>query len=106
MAHPLADVEHGGLVALALADDDGAGDVDRLHLLAHGLHCHLVGVLAVTLAHGAGGRDGGALHHAHELERKVVADHPWSSFKLRCGGYFWYAGSSTRRALSWRKPRA
>ena len=47
----------------------------RLHLLAHGLDGHLVGVLAVALAHGAGGGDGGLLDDPHELEEQVVAIH-------------------------------
>ena len=32
----------------------------------------LVGELAVALAHGAGRRDGGVLHHAQELERQIA----------------------------------
>src|SRR5207245_1201371 len=41
-AHLLADEQHGGLVALPLADDDGPVYVDGLHLLAHGLDRNLV----------------------------------------------------------------
>ena len=82
LADLLADVQHGRLVALAFADHDGAVDVDGLHLLAHGVHRHLVGVLAVALAHGAGGRDGGPLHHPHELQKQVVAMHGCSCLAL------------------------
>ena len=42
-AHLLADVEHGRLVPLALADDDGAVHADGLHGLAHGLHRRVIG---------------------------------------------------------------
>ena len=71
----LADVEHGRLVPLALTDHDRAVDVDALHLLAHRLDRHLVGVLAVSLAHGAGGGHGRPLHHPHELQEQVVSMH-------------------------------
>src|SRR6185295_9772184 len=48
---------------------------------------HLVGVLAVALAHGAGGRDGGPLHHPHELQKEVVAMHGSpASFSSISGG--------------------
>ena len=38
---------------------------------AHGFGGHLVGQLAVALAHGLGGGDGGLLDHAQELQRQV-----------------------------------
>src|SRR5438093_1058280 len=74
-AEILADVWHGRLVPLALTDHDRAVDVDALHLLAHRLDRHLVGVLAVSLAHGAGGGHGRPLHHPHELQEQVVSMH-------------------------------
>jgi len=71
----LADVEHRGLVALAFADDDDPLDVEVFHLLAHGLDGDLVGVLAVSLAHGPGRGYGGALHDPYELQRQLIAPH-------------------------------
>jgi hypothetical protein len=68
----LADVEHRRLVALALADDDVAVDGDRVHLRAHRLDRHLVGLVAVALAHRLGAGDRRLLDHAQEVERQVV----------------------------------
>ena len=63
----LADVEHRRLVALAFADDDGAVDRHRVHLAAHRLDGHLVGAVAIALAHGVGAGDGGLFGDAEEL---------------------------------------
>ena len=84
LAHLLPDVEHGRLVSLAFPDHDGAVDVDALHLLAHRFDRHLVRVLPVALAHGAGGRDGRPLHHPHELQKQVVAVHGCSWMTTAC----------------------
>ena len=46
----LADVEHRRLVALALADDHDALDVEQVELAAHGVHRRLVGGLLVAAA--------------------------------------------------------
>src|SRR6185503_5628309 len=62
-AERLADVEHGSLVALPLADDDGAAHLEAVELLAHRLHRHLVGVLSLAVAHRARGGDGGLFGH-------------------------------------------
>ncbi len=64
-----ADVQHWRFVALALADHNGAGDGNILEGAAHGLDRGMIGAFAVALAHGAGGRDGGFFHHAHEFQR-------------------------------------
>ena len=74
-AHLLADVEHRRLVALALADDDGAVDVDGLHLVTHGFDGDVVRALPVALAHGPRGGDGGAFDDSHELERQIGRNH-------------------------------
>ena len=50
-AEGLADVEHGSLVALALADDDRAAHLEPVELLAHRLDRHLIGVLPFAVAH-------------------------------------------------------
>ncbi len=70
-AHPLADIQHGSFVALAFADHDVSGDGHIFKGAAHGLHGGMIGAGAVALSHGAGGRDGGFLHHARHLERQV-----------------------------------
>ena len=64
----LADVEHRRLVALALADDDGAVDRHGVHHLAHRLDGDLVGLVAVALAHRVRAGDGRLLDDAQELE--------------------------------------
>ena len=64
----LADVEHRGLVALALADDDPSGEVDLLHRRAHRLGGESVGAHAVAATHGACGGDGRLLGDADHLE--------------------------------------
>ena len=44
----LADVEHRGLVPLALADDDGAIDIEQVERRAHGIDSGLVGGLFIA----------------------------------------------------------
>jgi len=66
-AHLLADVEHGGLVALPLADDDGPVHVYGLHGMAHGLHGELIAALPVPEPDAAGAGDGGLLDHPQEI---------------------------------------
>ncbi len=51
----LADIEHRRLVALALADHDGAVDGERVQRRAHGVDRGLVGLLLVATAHQLGG---------------------------------------------------
>ena len=67
-AHLLADVQHRRLVALSLADDDGAVDRHAVHLAAHGFHRNLIGFVAVSLPHGVSAGNGSLLHHAQEIE--------------------------------------
>ena len=66
----LADEQHRRFVALALADDDAAVDVDVAEFGAHGLDGGVVGGLLVALAAPVGGGDRGALGDAHQLERQ------------------------------------
>ena len=61
IADLLADVEHGRLVALALADDDGARDLRLFHRPPHRLHRGVVGGVAVAAAHQPGSGDGARL---------------------------------------------
>ena len=69
-AHLLADVEHRRLVALALADDDRAADLDVVERPAHRLDGGAVGGLPVAAAHEARGGDRRGLGDADHLERE------------------------------------
>ena len=74
VADPLAGVEHRRLVLLALADDDDAVHVDGVQGEAHGVDGGLVGGDLVALAHPAGGREGGGLGDAGQLEGEVPVE--------------------------------
>ena len=67
----LADVEHGRLVALALADHDRAVHLDLVERRAHGVDRRLVRRLLVAAAHHvrAGQRRG--FRRTHQLQRQV-----------------------------------
>ena len=67
----LADEQHRRLVALALADHDGAVDGHRVELAPHRRHRRLVRLGAVALPHRLRAGDGGLLDDAEELEREV-----------------------------------
>ncbi len=67
IAHLLADVQHGRLVALALADDDRAAQVGRVHRLPHGLDGGPVRAVLVAAAHLAGGGQRRRLGGGHRL---------------------------------------
>ena len=69
--HPFADVEHRRLVALALADHDGAVDGDGIETPAHGLDRRLIGGVAITLPHRVGARDRRLFDDAEEIEGEV-----------------------------------
>jgi hypothetical protein len=71
----LADVEHRRLVALALADDDAALDVERVQRRAHGVHRGLVGLLLVAAADHVEAGDGRGLADAHGGQRQVTVEH-------------------------------
>ena len=70
LAHLLADVEHGRLVALALADDDGALDVEQVELRPHGVDGRLVRRFLVALADELRRRDRRGLRDAGEAQRQ------------------------------------
>ena len=69
---PLADVQHRGLVALALADDDPAGEVDLVHGRAHRLGRRGVGCVLLAATHEPRRLDGGRLRHADHLQREEL----------------------------------
>src|SRR5205814_1625474 len=57
-AEGLTHVEHGSLVALALADDHRAAHLEPVELFTHRLDGHLIGVFSFAVAHrAAGGAD-------------------------------------------------
>ena len=64
----LADVEHRRLVALALADDDGAVDRQAVQFAPHGVDGGLVGRLLVAAPTHSGCGNGCALCHAGHLQ--------------------------------------
>ena len=74
VADLLADEEHRRLVALALADHDGAVDRQPVELAAHGVDRRLVGRLLVAAAAQPRRGDGGALGDAHEFQRQDALD--------------------------------
>ena len=74
IADLLADEQHRRLVALALADHDGAVDGQLVELAAHGVDGGLVGGLLVAVAAQPGGGHRGALRDAHELHREDALD--------------------------------
>src|SRR2546421_12591440 len=71
LADLLADEEHRGLVALALADDDATAHRHGVHLLAHRLDRDVVGILAVALPHRPRSGDCRRLAHAQEVQGYV-----------------------------------
>src|SRR5581483_5311126 len=78
-AHLLADVQHRGLVALALPDDDGPPEGHLVHRLPHGLDRGLVGEAVVAVSDPMRGRDSGGLGDAHELEAwDATVGHGWT----------------------------
>jgi hypothetical protein len=66
----LADEQHRRLVALALADHDGAIDRQLVELAPHRVDRGLVGGLLVAVAAQASRRYGGALGDADDFKRK------------------------------------
>jgi hypothetical protein len=73
-AHQLADMQHGRLIALALADDDPAGNGDLVERAAHGLYGGVIGSAGIALAHGVGGRHGRRFHNPDQLEGEQMLD--------------------------------
>ena len=73
LADLLADEEHRGLVALAFADDDRAGDVDVVERRAHALDGGVVGRVLVALAHPAAGGQRCGLGDLEHLDDTGVA---------------------------------
>ena len=66
----LADEQHRRLVALALADHDGAVDRQLVEFAPHGIDRGLIGRLFVAVPAQTRRRYRGPLRHAHDLERQ------------------------------------
>ena len=66
----LSDEEHRRFVAFAFADHYGAVHVDGVHLRAHRLDSHVVGLVAIAETHGVCGGDGGAFDNAQKFQAK------------------------------------
>ena len=69
---PLADVQHRRLVALALADDDAAGELDLVHRPAHRFGGRGIGAVALAATHEPRRFDRGRLRDADHLERQQL----------------------------------
>ena len=67
----LADEEHGRLIALAFADDDGAVDRNAVELPSHRRDGGCVRLVAVALPHRLCAGDRRLLHDTKELEREI-----------------------------------
>jgi hypothetical protein len=72
LAHALADIEHRGFIALALADDDPSRELDLIHRGAHGGRRRGVGLITRATTHEARGFDRCCLGHADHLEREQL----------------------------------
>ena len=72
VTHALAVEEHGGVILLALADDDGAVHRHAADELAHGVDGGAVGAVLVSSADPASGSHGGRLGHAHQLQGQIA----------------------------------
>jgi hypothetical protein len=71
----LADEQHRRLVALALADHDGAAEVHHVERAPHRLDGDVVGELAVAAPHEARRCDRRGLGDADHFEREVAVLH-------------------------------
>ena len=88
----LADEQHRRLVALALADHDGAFDRQLVELAPHRVDRGLVGRLFLAMAAQPRRRHRGALRHPHDLERQNALEQ-----QLRRNGNM---GRHTRHSLN------
>ncbi len=71
VADGFADVEHGRLVALALADDDGAAHVNEPEGVAHRFSGGAVGAVPIAAPDETSRRQRGRLGHPNHLESQV-----------------------------------
>ena len=82
--HALTDVEHRRLVALALADDDGAVDANGVERFSHRIDGGLVGRFFVAATHPSRARESGGFGDANEFECEVAVHAGRRA--LRCRG--------------------
>ena len=68
----LTDIQHRGLVALTLTDDDAAGEVDLVHRPAHRLGRGRVRLVLLATTHEPRRLDRRRLRHPDHLEREKL----------------------------------
>jgi hypothetical protein len=71
----LADIEHRRLVALALADDDGAVELELVEGTAHRLDRGLIGSAFVAAPDQPGSRHRRRLGHPHHLQHQQAIEY-------------------------------
>ena len=98
--HLLADEQHRRLVALALADHDGAVDRQLVELAPHGVDGRLVGRLFVATPAQPRSRYRGTLGHTHDLERKDALEHLVGLNRNRRHSRFPLGDTQTARPLN------
>ena len=108
LADFFADIEHRRFVALALADDDGAVDRNRVHFLPHGLDGDLIRLVTVALSHRVRARNRRLLDDTQKVQRQIGIEQRWlvhrGLFRSRRGHRVSHAGKSQRVGLSVRYP--
>ena len=67
-----ADVQHGGFIAFAFSDDDGAVHFHLVHGFTHGLDGDFVGFFAIAKPHGARGGNRSIFDHAQEFQTETL----------------------------------
>ena len=81
---PFADVEHRGVVALALTDDDRPGHLDLIHGGPHRLRGEAVGLVALAATHESGRGDRRSFGDPDHFEGEELF-HVFSSSNRRAG---------------------
>ena len=65
----LADIEHGGFIALAFTDHNGAVKFDGVQRFAHGIHSRLISGLFIAPPHKMRCGNGGGFRYPRHLHR-------------------------------------
>jgi hypothetical protein len=99
-ADPLADVEHRGFVALALADDDPAAELDLVHGPAHRLGGRGVRRVALAATHEPRRVDGRRLGDPDHLEGEQLLHR----VSLSLLGHGARGRRATGQCRKWRRP--
>ena len=83
--HLLPDIQHGSVVAFALANHDGAAHWDGVHGLAHRLSGNLIAQRTVSLAHGARRGDGRLFDDPQEFHGQIAFNVLSETLGMRLG---------------------